>query len=62
MGVGGFVADLSGADIGLSSDGKRYLLSGTCTCDDDATDTGVDSLPLDERVQSSAGSLVYAAP
>ena len=61
-GSGGFIANLSGADIRLSSDGKKYLLNGTCTHPTDATDTAVDDLPLDEKVGNAGGSFLYLAP
>ena len=58
-GSGGFIANLSGADIRLSSDGKKYLLNGTCTSDTGFTDTVVDDLPLDEKVGNAGGSFIY---
>ena len=58
-GSGGFIDNLSGADIAVSSDGKRYLLTGTCTHPTDATDTAVDSLQLDGRVGNSRGHFSY---
>ena len=61
-GSGGFIANLSGADIRLSSDGKKYLLNGTCTHPTDATDTAVDDLQLDEKVGNAGGSFLYIAP
>ena len=61
-GSGGFIDNLSGADIGLSSDGKTYLLTGTCTHPTDATDMAVDDLRLDERVGNSKGDFSYTAP
>ena len=60
-GSGGFIDNLSGADIGLSSNGKKYVLTGTCTHPTDATDTEVDDLPLDEKVGNAGGSFLYIA-
>lgn len=59
-GAQGFIAHLSLADIRVSSDGKSYLLNGTCTSTTGATDTAVDNLQLDGRVQNSSGSFHYS--
>ena len=59
-GTGGFITNLSGADIGVSSDGKKYLLTGTCTSDTGVTDTAVDTLQLDEKIKNSRGVLIYS--
>ena len=61
-GSGGFIDNLSGADIALSSNGKKYLLTGTCTSSTGATDTEVDNLQLDARVGNSKGGFSYTAP
>ena len=58
-GSGGFIANLSGADITVSSDGKKYLLTGTCTSSTGFTDTAVDDLQLDEKVGNSQGKFNY---
>ena len=58
-GSGGFIDNLSGADIAVSSDGKKYRLTGTCTSPSGATDTAVDNLQLDGRVDNSKGSFSY---
>ena len=60
-GSGGFIDNLSGADIALSSDGKTYLLRGTCTSATGVTDTAVDDLQLDDRLGNSKGDFSYTA-
>ena len=60
-GSGGFIDDLSSADIAVSSNGKKYLLTGTCTSSTGATDTAVDNLQLDARVRNSKGAFNYTS-
>ena len=50
---------LAGADIEVSSNGQSYLLSGTCSTSSGATDTGVDTLKLSDRVTNSKGDFKY---
>ena len=46
----------------MSSDGKTYLLSGTCTSDTGVTDMAVDNLRLDERAKNADGAFIYFWP
>ena len=55
-GSGGFIDNLSVADITVSSGGNKYLLTGTCTSPSGATDTAEDNLQLDGKVYNSKGS------
>lgn len=52
---------LAGADVEVSSNGKNYLLSGTCSTSSGATDTGVDTLKLSDRVKNSKGDFQYSS-
>ena len=50
---------LAAADIDLSTNGKAYLLSGTCSDTQGATDAAEDNLTLGDRLKNSLGSFKY---
>ena len=47
---------LASGNIELSSNGKQYLLSGTCSSTTGATDTAVDTLRIGDKIVNSKGA------
>ena len=47
------------ADIDLSTNGKAYLLSGTCSDTQGVTDAAEDNLTLGDRLKNSLGNFKY---
>ena len=52
---------LSAGDIQVSSNGKQYLLTGTCSSTTGATDTAEDTLRIGDKVVNSKGGFAYSA-
>ena len=59
-GIVGVQNYLSAPDITLSSNGQKYLLSGTCSDTQGATDTAEDNLQIGDRVSNSSGAFNYS--